>query len=233
MDEVEKIRNVLAKNATEFIAGGFKPTNSITESWIGKVYLYNENEQIPLDQKGNLMLPLFQLYFDQFPFVPNILKETKIITVFISQDFPMDLTPNGNDWVLREYKNTDKIVIKDLQNDASFVKAFPLSNKLIEEDYPVWEDASGISDEITDKILELEDSGAIGSYYDFFENSNGHKIGGYASYRQSGIDFGEDYEFVFQISSDEKANLNIIDSGNFYFAKNRKTGEWMYYIDFY
>lgn len=35
----------------------------------------------------------------------------------------MDLTPNGNNWVLREYKSTDKIVIKDLQNDASFIKA--------------------------------------------------------------------------------------------------------------
>lgn len=232
MKEVEKIKNKLLKKATEFITGGFKPTNSMTESWIGRVYLYDENEEIPLDNNGNLMFPLFQLCFNQLPFTPEILKDTKIITVFISQDFPMDLTPNKNNWVLREYKNSDNIVFKDLKNDSSFIKPFPLSNKFIEEDYPVWED-SEIPDDVSDKINELEDSGEIDSYYDFFENINGHKIGGYASYCQSGIYFGEDYEFVFQIASDEKANLNIVDSGNFYFAKNRKTGEWVYYIDFY
>ncbi|SHL06920.1 DUF1963 domain-containing protein [Flavobacterium chilense] len=233
MEDIQNIKIKLAKKATEFITGGFKPENSITESWIGRVYLYHQDEEIPLDNNGNQMLPLFQLCFDQLPFVPEILQETKIITVFIAEDFPMDLTPNGNNWVLREYKNTDQIVIKDLENNTSFIKPFPLSPQLIEEDFPVWEDASGVSDEITDKILELEDSGTIGSYYDFFENSYGHKIGGYASYCQSGIDYGEDFEFVFQISSDEKAHLNIIDNGNFYFAKNKKTGEWLYYCDFY
>jgi hypothetical protein len=144
----------------------------------------------------------------------------------------MDLTPNGNNWLLREYKNTDQIVIKDLKNDSSFIKHFPLSNKLIEEDYPVWEDYE-ISEEISNKILELKNSGIIDSYYDIIENNYSHKIGGYATYCQSGIDFGEDFEFVFQIASDEKANLNIIDSGNFYLAKNKKTEEWLLYCDFY
>jgi len=232
MDDIQKIKKILAKKATQLIAGGFKPENSATESWIGRVYLYHQDEEIPLDNNGNLMLPLFQLCFDQLPFVPEILQETQIITVFISKDFPMDLTPNGNNWVLREYKNRDQIVIKDLQNNTSFIKPFPLSTQLIEEDFPVWEDQE-MPENISDKINELENSGEINSYYDFFENSYGHKIGGYAAYCQSGIYYGEDYEFVFQISSDEKVQLNIIDSGNFYFAKNKKTGEWLYYCDFY
>jgi hypothetical protein len=232
MSEIQIIKNRLAKKATEFIAGGFKPTNSITESWIGRVYLYLEDEEIPFDNNGELMLPLFQLCLDQLPYVPEILQDTKIITVFISKDFPMDLTPNGNNWVLREYKNTDLIVIKDLKNDSSFIKPFPLSNKLIEEDFPVWEDGQ-IPEDISEKISELEDSGVIDSYYDIFSNNYGHKIGGYATYCQSGIDFGDDFEFIFQIASDEKAHLNIVDNGNIYLAKNKKTEEWMYYCDFY
>lgn len=232
MKEVEKIKNKLAKKATEFITGGFKPTNSLTESWIGRVYLYDENEEIPFDNRGNMMLPLFQLCFNNFPFVPEILKETKIITVFISKDLPLDLTPNGNNWVLREYKSTDRIIFKDFKNESSHIKPFPLSYKLIQEDYPVWEDLE-ISNDISDKIIELEDERVIDSYYDMIENNYCHKLGGYATYRQSGINYGEDFEFVLQIASDKKANLNIVDSGNFYFAKNRKTGEWVYYCDFY
>lgn len=231
MDEIQ-IKSALEKKATEFISGGFKPTNSISESWIGKVYLYLENEAIPLDNDGELMLPLFQLCLEGLPFVPEILEESKIITVFISKNFPMDLTPNGNNWVLREYKSLDNIIIKDLKNNTSFIKPFPLSNRLIEKDYPVWEDPE-IPNDISNKINELEDSGVIDSYYDIIENNYSHKIGGYATYCQSGIDFGDDFEFVFQIASDEKANLNIVDCGNIYLAKNRKTEEWVFYCDFY
>lgn len=230
MKDIEKIKNKLAKKATEFITGGFKPTNSISESWIGRVYLYNNEEGIPFDNDGELMLPLFQLSLNELPFVPDVLKDTKIITIFISKNIPMDLTANGNNWVLREYKNTENIVVKNLKNPESHLRFFPLSNKLIDEDYPVWEDLQW---DITDEILELEESGTIDSYFDIFENTSSHKIGGYPSYCQSGINFGEDFEFVLQIASDEKANLNIVDSGNFYLAKNKKTEEWIYYCDFY
>lgn len=76
MDEIQ-IKSALEKKATEFISGGFKPTNSISESWIGRVYLYLENEAIPLDNDGELMLPLFQLCLEGLPFVPEILEESK------------------------------------------------------------------------------------------------------------------------------------------------------------
>ncbi|CAA9198636.1 DUF1963 domain-containing protein [Flavobacterium collinsii] len=233
MDEVQRIKKQLAKTATEFISGGFRPTNSASESWIGRVYLYKEAEGIPLDDNNELMWPLFQLCLEGLPFVPEILKSTKTISVFISKNIPMDLTPNGNNWTLREYGIDDTLIIKDLKNPVSHLKAFPLSNKLIEEDYPVWEDCSSIPEDVTDKILELEESKTIDNYYDIVENNYSHKIGGYPSYCQSGIDFGNDFEFVIQISSDEKVNLNIVDNGNIYLAKNSKTGQWVYYCDFY
>lgn len=48
MKRIEEIKKQLVKRATGFITGGFRPTNSNTENWIGQVYLYRENEDIPI-----------------------------------------------------------------------------------------------------------------------------------------------------------------------------------------
>ena len=47
------------------------------------------------------------------------------------------------------------------------------------------------------------------------------------------IDAGEGFEFVFQVSSDSKINLNVIDCGSFQFYRNPKTNAWKIYCDFY
>jgi uncharacterized protein YwqG len=232
MDEIKNIKKQIVRKATEFITGGFKPSNSISESWIGKVYLYKGDEEIPRDNNGNLMFPLFQLCLDNIEDIPRILSETKVLTVFIADELPMDLTENGNNWLIREYTKSDELIIKELTNPKSFIKPFPLASKIIEEDYPVW-DGGGLTSEMEDKILELENSGVIDNYYAITQNQYGHKIGGYPSFCQSGVDFGDDYEFVFQIASDEKANFNIVDSGTIFLAKNAKTGKWKFYCDFY
>lgn len=232
MKRIDKIKKILVKKATGFTTGGFKPTNSDTESWIGRVYLYKEDETIPTDNDGKMMLPILQVCLEGLPYIPDALKGTKVLTVFMSENMPGRLSSNGNNWVIREYKEEDVLVIKDLSNQLSSIKPFPLKSRLIEEDYPVW-DSGDIPMEIEDELVEMEDSGEITDYYDYTDCFAGHKIGGYPNYIQSGIDFGDGYEFVFQITSDEKANLNIIDSGNVYLAKNRQTGDWKFYCDFY
>lgn len=232
MDKIEDIKKQIVKQATELITGGFKPTNSISESWIGKVYLYKEDEEIPKDIKGDLMLPLFQLCLDNIENIPETLVDTKVLTVFISKELPVDLTTNGKNWLIREYKKDDILTIKDMTNKASHIKPFPLRPEAVKEDYPIW-DGGGLSAEMADKIIELENSGAIDDYYDIAENHYGHKIGGYPSFCQPGTYFGDDFEFVFQLASDEKANFNIVDNGTIFLAKNSKTGEWKYYCDFY
>ncbi|KAB3902573.1 MULTISPECIES: DUF1963 domain-containing protein [Bacteroides] len=232
MKRIDEIKKILVKKATGFTTGGFKPTNSDTESWIGRVYLYKEDEAIPTDNDGKTMLPILQVCLEGLPYIPDALKGTKVLTVFMSENIPGRLSSNGNNWVIREYKEEDVLVIKDLSNQPSSIKPFPLKNLLIEEDYPVW-DSGDIPMEIEDELVEMEDSGEITDYYDYTDCFVGHKIGGYPNYIQSGIDFGAGYEFVLQITSDEKANLNIIDSGNVYLAKNRQTGDWKFYCDFY
>lgn len=234
--EIQKIKDKLSRKATGFLTGGFRPTNSMSESWVGRVYLYKENEDIPTDEKGNLMFPIFQLCLENLPFVPDILKNTKVMTVFVSTDLPMDLASNGENWLLREYKSDDDLVFKNLENSQSPFKSFPLKPVLIEKDFPVW-DGFDIPKGIFDRILELEKDEVIADYHEeiaeFDENHYLHKIGGYPTFCQSGISFGEGFEFAFQISSDEKANINIVDAGNIYLAKNASTNEWKFYCDFY
>ncbi len=232
MKRIDEIKKILVKKATGFTTGGFKPTNSDTESWIGRVYLYKEDEGIPTDNNGKMMLPILQICLNGLPYIPEELKGTKALTVFVSEDMPGRLANNGNNWVIREYKEDDLLVLKDICNQSSPVKPYPLKSQLIEEDYPVW-DSGDIPMEIEDELVEMEDSGEITDYYDYTDCFAGHKIGGYPNYIQSGIDFGDGYEFMIQIASDEKANLNIIDSGNFYLSKNSQTGDWRLYCDFY
>ena len=232
MTEIEEIKRQVVKQALELEPGGFRPTNSLTESWIGRVYLYKENERIPLDKNGEQMIPLLQLCIDNLPLIPKALSKTKVITVFIASELPFEITPNGKEWILREYTESDELVIKDLKNPSSLLKAFPLKPKIIKEDYPVF-DGGGLANELEERILELEESGVIDDYGELLDNVYGHKLGGYPSFCQPGPDFGKGFEFVFQVASDEKVNLNIVDDGTFFFVKNHQTEEWKYYCDFY
>jgi len=233
---VEKVKDKISKETTIFKVGGFRPENTIQESWIGKVTAYKENETIPTDGKGELMFPLAQFYIPNLPFIHPKISKTKILTVFISNEYPECFERIGKNWVIREYENLDNIVIKELSNPKSFIKEFPLKSEL-KKDCPIW-DGGGLTSEMEDEIIELENNGIIESYYDIADyHQYEHKIGGFPSYCQPGIGiydgFGEGFEFIFQITSDEKISLNVIDSGSLMFAKNNKTNEWSIYYDFY
>jgi hypothetical protein len=171
------------------------------------------------------------LCLEGLPYLPECLLETKVITVFLSDDLPMEVTPNGQNWMLREYGHDAKLTVKKLIYPDWEVKPFPLKPLPATQDYPVWEDEA-ISDDVCKAIMALDKITGKG-YYDMVENIDGHKLGGYPAYIQNGVYFGEGFEFVLQIASDEKARLNIVDSGNIYLAKNTASGEWMFYCDFY
>ncbi|WP_324026356.1 DUF1963 domain-containing protein [Maribacter sp. BPC-D8] len=229
---IKDIKDKISKDATVFKVGGFRPENTIEESWIGKVTAYKSDETIPTDKNGELMLPLAQIYIPNLPFIHPNLSKTKILTVFISNEYPECFEKMGENWVIREYENLDNISIKELSNPKSFIKPFPLKAE-INKDCPLW-DGGGLSSEMEELINGLEDSGEIDSYYDIADfHQKEHKMGGFPSFCQSGIDFGEGFEFVLQITSDQKINLNVIDSGSLMFAKNDQTNEWSFYYDFY
>jgi hypothetical protein len=69
----------------------------------------------------------------------------------------MDLTKNGKNWLIREYKKSDSLTIKDLINLKTYIKQFHLKPKTIKKDYPVW-DGGGLTSDMECRILELENS---------------------------------------------------------------------------
>jgi len=106
----------------------------------------------------------------------------------------------------------------------------PLKAGLVEADYPVW-DGGGLTSDEEDAFLKLENDGDIPDYYDVTSHIYGHKFGGYPSFCQSGVDL-DPYEFVFQISSDPKIRVNVIDGGSLTFWRHPETGDWKLYYDF-
>ncbi|MDR0230350.1 MAG: DUF1963 domain-containing protein [Flavobacteriaceae bacterium] len=252
MRSIEELQQEIRKPITKFTTGGFRPENTIEESWLGKVTAYGKNEEIPLDAKGEKMFPLAQFYLPALPFVPETVQKTKVLTVFMSGNELEPLQPMGDNWLIREYENLEDIEIKSLENTDSYIRPFPLKATFADDDCALW-DGGGLTNQQEDEVLALERKGEIRSYYDITDHHYDTKFGGYPSYCQSGIGiggeiiyyfeeddsepivegYGKGFEFVFQISSDEKANFNVVDGGSLMFAKNKETGEWRMYYDFY
>ncbi|MFG0592291.1 DUF1963 domain-containing protein [Myroides odoratimimus] len=237
MKTIEQLKQEIGRTITAFEVGGFRPLNTIEESWIARVTAYKEEEGIPLDDQGREMIPLLQLYLSNLPFVPKALEGIVLLTVFMSYNYPEQLEPMGNKWVIRTYDSLEGVVQKELTNKDSILHPFPLKPRLEQVDYPIW-DGGGLTLEQEDRICEMEDEGVMESYYDVFDtHCYDTKLGGYPSYCQSGIgvdeEYGEGHEFVFQISTNEKVNLNVVDNGSFMFAYNKQSKGWSIYYDFY
>jgi uncharacterized protein YwqG len=221
----------VSRPCTVFDVGGFRPTNEVQESWLGKVSLYKPDEEVPVDKHGNPMMQLAQFHVPSLPFIPKLLDDIAVLTVFISTQIEGDSELMDGCWEIREYRDINDLVTKDIHHDFPSIKGFPLRPNLIESDHPIW-DGGGLSSEQEDAFLELENDGEIEDYYDVTTHTYSHKVGGYPSFCQSGVDLAP-YEFIFQISSDEKLQLNIIDGGNLTFWRHPQNGTWKLYYDFY
>ncbi|MEJ3718036.1 DUF1963 domain-containing protein [Paenibacillus polymyxa] len=230
-NSIEKLRTILKRKATIFHTGGRRPLDSLEQSWIGRVTVALPAEEQPVDIQGNAMAPIMQLYLPAMPFVPQAMRDVKLLTVFLSPDV-LDHEDMEGYMCIREYTSVEDLVEKDFGEAFMHIKAFPLFPELIENDYPVW-DGEDIPEEYGDALNNMDEE-EPDYFEDIVEEIHAvHKIGGYPSFIQPGIDFGEGYEFMFQIASDAKAGLNIVDGGSFYFAKHQNEGIWRGYFDFY
>jgi len=229
--ELDYIKNTLAKPAVIFETGGKRPTKELMESWIGRVGWKTSGEELPEDQGGEPMVPVMTLFIKNLPSVPETMKHIELITVFISVTAIEECILEEGDFCVRTYDSLEALESCDWQTD--YIKAFPLIPKSIEEDYPAW-DSDDIPESIRNRILELENAGEIDYFEDIADDDDKcfHKIGGYPSYIQSGITW-ENYEFIFQIASDEKANFYFGDAGNIYFFYDKDEDRWGAHYDYY
>ncbi|QXH45002.1 hypothetical protein KSS93_19210 [Pseudomonas xanthosomatis] len=230
--DTETIKQRLARPATRLIAGGFRPAHTDDESWLGRVFLFRPDEGIPLNSAGEHMLPYAQLFLPGLSHTSSALAGTRVLTLFISRELPDEFEPMGDNWLIREYGLNEVLVRKELAVPGSFLKPFPLKAEVLAEDYPLWEDG-GIPLDVEEAVHALEKAGSLDSYHDLITHCHEHKIGGYPSYCQAGVHVGDGFEFVLQISSDPKINLNVVHGGSLMFWKHPGTGQWAIYYDFY
>lgn len=230
---VVEIKDKIKRKATILKTGGKKPTGNLLESWIGSVRWSLENESIPQDKSDKNMILLATIFIKELPYIPTELNGLDLLTIFMSLDVYDNLTEEDlSPWfVIRQYSSLDGLVQREWY--ADIVKPFPLFPQLVDNDFPTW-DCGGISSDVEDEILALENDEGVDYFNDICEEMYGqHKLGGYPCFCQSGYWFGNGYEFVIQISSDEKAKFNIVDCGNFYFYYNVEKEDWKVYCDFY
>ncbi|WP_047984373.1 DUF1963 domain-containing protein [Ornithinibacillus californiensis] len=226
---ISQIKDALFKQATIFQTGGFRPTEELGESWIGKVLWGKKEEIIPTNFK-----PLCTLFLNELPYVPEELSSYQLLTIYMDYDVFNHLNEDNlvSFFKINCYTNLDEL--QKINEQSTKIKPFPLTPFFIDNDAPAWEDSYSISPEIEDEILRLEFEASMEYYDDIVEKVySSHKVGGYPSFTQGGVSYGEDYPFVFQVSSDEKAQFNIVDNGSFYFLYNQEKEDWIVYCDFY
>lgn len=229
--QIQEIKDKLRKKAVFFHTGDAGAEHPINQSWIGRVNLGYADEGCPLDVNQKPMSPLMQLCLIDLPFIPNALRSTKLLTIFISPEF---LQREEKNFCIREYSSLEGLVEKDFGVSFKGIKSCPLFPQLIENSFPQL-DTYDISNDLLDLIFRKEREEGIEYYDDIYErNKVQHQLGGYPHYCQGGGgDFKAGYEFVLQVASDLKAELDIVDDGNMYFAKNPANNQWQAYVDFY
>ncbi|MBU3089813.1 DUF1963 domain-containing protein [Clostridium gasigenes] len=231
---INEIQTILKRKATIFNTGGKRPTYDIGESWIGSIVWRSEGEEIPLDNNNVEMNPLATIFIKSKEYSPSDLDDIYLITIFMSDSFYRENIDFDNVYkyfVIRSYSKTEDIISCQWNNKHS--KPFPLVDKYVDDDYPGW-DNGGIPPDIFEKICEMENSDSVDYFEDIVEEMySQHKVGGYPCFCQSGYWFGDGYEYVIQISSDDKAKFNIVHSGSFYFYYNKQKNDWKVHCDFY
>lgn len=203
----------------------------IEQSWIGKVNIGYAEEVSPLNINEKPMFVLMQLCLIDLPFIPNVLQNTKVLTIFISSASEFFQKPEKN-FSIREYLILEGLVEKDFPGIEG-IKSFPLFPQLIENDHPE-SDSEDIPRDLADIICHMKKEEGIEYSEDIYEESEDiyegkgskHKIGGYPNYCHGINGFEAGFEFVLQISSDPKAKLGINGVGNIYFAKNPSNNQW-------
>lgn len=123
------------------------------------------------------MLPFAQFYLPALSTSLPALANTKLITLFMSSEFPEHFEKMGDNWLIREYPSLEGLERKDFIPGHSYLKPFPLKAETVDEDYPLW-DGGGVEFELESHIVALENEGKIRNYYDFTSHSYGHKFGG-------------------------------------------------------
>ncbi|MFD0681466.1 MULTISPECIES: DUF1963 domain-containing protein [unclassified Paenibacillus] len=207
--------------------GGFRPL-STDNNWIGGNFLRSKNEDWP-EENGTLLIPILQLYVPDIEVGKEKFGDNELVQIFINEKrLSRDILRNGDGWKIIFHKSLDELSIVEAPNSAKVLKPFPIRWTANEQpDYPSWEESWEYMD-----MTEINESEELSDrFFDEFFPYSKTKIGGFASYIQSPI--SQKYDFILQISSEEKPGLMIGDNGNIYIYKSKDNNDWYLYWDCY
>jgi hypothetical protein len=200
-NEVDRVKERLARPAAVI-----EPSDGVavelTSSRLGSVSVALPGEKWPVANRVP-MFPIAQLNLRDAPFVPRILNDVTLITLFFSEPVLTEEGENGGNWVLRSYPHLEPLV--PLEADLSTTrmqfsnvvwKPATVRYRFLQSDYP---DLYGIPPgvAIPEPILDQWSSLVVPC-----ESS---KVGGWPYLLQTALEWPVDLdlkpEFVFQLAS--------------------------------
>ncbi|WP_155299166.1 DUF1963 domain-containing protein [Deinococcus kurensis] len=234
---LEEFKRLNARPASMLQVGGVMPTHRPLASHIGLRPVMRPHETWPLDTLERPMQFIAQLNLTEAPYLPEVLKQYALLTIFVAEDCIQQRFAQGS-WTLRAYPTLADLIPVEAPNQPwHWMRGFECQWQMI-TDYPAYDDAQ----------LRLPDGLSLED--DLPEEIHGFnvarsKVGGFASTIQHAVEFvsatqtPDDWQrddsppFVFQINSEEKARLMWADNGTLYVGKRTGTDEWFASCQFY
>ena len=219
------------------------PEGTELQSHFGGQPYFEKGEQWPKAKNGNNLVFVFQVFNDGNMGLPE---NIKLIQFYYDFD---DLTPwftEDDGWLVKVYETLHK-------ENYTFIKKPPeyftrYFNKPDEKEDNIWIPYCEIefkpilslpTDEFVDEyggkeISTLKDYNEIAQEligYDFYEYFS--QIGGYPQWIQSGIELKKNFDFLFQIDSEDEAGIMWSDCGMVHVFYNSKTKKFIFELECY
>jgi hypothetical protein len=223
MTNIEEFRRVNTRLASVLTIGGFRPTRNPLATHFGFAPVALPEESWPCVGERPLYF-MCQLNLTEAPFVPELLRDIALLTVFVDIQARKLGRANGEGWLVRAYSRLDGLRPLVIPAGATVPRGFEVRYELV-QDHPVYEDP-----ELT--ILPGFNHNGV-----HLENIHRTKIGGYASSIQSEQWWWHTYtpeeilpghsslpRYCFQIASEDKVGLYWGDNGIVYFARGTAAG---------
>jgi uncharacterized protein YwqG len=217
MSDIEEYRRVNTRLASVLTIGGFRPTRNPLATHFGLAPVALADESWPCIG-GRPLFFICQFNLTEAPFVPELLQDIALLTVFMDMQASHLGRENGDGWLVRAYSRLDGLHPLVIPAEATVPRGFEVRYELA-EDHPVYDDPEL-------KIVPGFNRDGV-----HLENVRRTKIGGYASNIQSEQWWYTDTpdetlpghpsqpRYCFQIASEDKIGLYWGDNGILYFAR--------------
>jgi hypothetical protein len=203
----------------------------LSATMFGRVTAGFPGEEWPV-YRGRLMQPVAQLNLLEAPYLPENLRDVALIALFFDRDArPID-AENGDGWLLRSYPALDDLCALTMPAEFERARGSPARYRLLESDFPDWEDAADLA-AIPEDLAD--------AWEDDFGSTAGSKLGGWPSLLQSKVSWAANDEhpaapkYAFQIARMDKLKTAMPADSFGYFGRGTGTARnvWTFAYQLY